>query len=41
MDVRFERLIATDITERIKEEIVARGGSLEPGGSCIVRADFS
>ncbi len=25
MDVRFERLIATDITERIKEEIVARG----------------
>jgi len=25
MDARFERLIASDITERIKEEITARG----------------
>lgn len=29
MDVRFERLIASDITERIKEEIIAR--SILPG----------
>ena len=31
MDVRFERLIASDITERIKEAIVERG--IVPGGA--------